>query len=33
MIARFLNGNRSYKFGFQRWNHVDVVAWIFACKN
>lgn len=27
MLARFLNGNKTYKFGFQRWNHVvDVVA-------
>lgn len=26
LLARFLNGNKTYKFGFQRWNHVDVGA-------
>lgn len=27
LLARFLNGNKSYKFGFQRWNQVEVSAW------
>lgn len=27
LLARFLNGNKSYKFGFQRWNQVEVTAW------
>lgn len=26
LLARFLNGNKTYKFGFQRWNHVVDVA-------
>lgn len=24
LIARFLNGNKTYKFGFQKWNHVEI---------
>jgi Domain of unknown function (DUF4789) len=26
LLARFLNGNKSYRFGFQRWNHVESSA-------
>jgi hypothetical protein len=26
LLARFLNGNKTYKFGFQRWNRVEIVA-------
>lgn len=26
LLARFLNGNKTYKFGFQRWNRVAVAA-------